>query len=638
MIALWRTVDYTHDPTGNAGAEVSYRILNADGSFAEQEFNLTGYSPGQQTEPSITQLADGRIVVVWQTTPEGGTTSTNTWDIKGGYFQIEDNGTLSQLGQTFDVNLTKPSVQKSPEVIATADGGFNIVWSSYDSDNSNAFSGYDVVTRHFYANGVSTTETTLASGDQTYDHDPKVATLPNGNLVMTWFSSIDNLGTQSSGKSDIEYGIYDQLGNTVFQGTIPMTDPDLQSGYHPEIAVDPETGDFVVLWEYKSYQADGGEVNIAAQRFTSEGIAVSGPAVIYSQDTIPQTLPVATFLADGSMIAVWRNQTSNGPFYYELVGAIFKQDGSVIDFMVTDVLQPGATELDISATADGGFMVVWNGQFGYTQEIIAQRFDANGNPVSQIVPIQPAIDPDQTLIGNNQNNTLIGGTGNDTIKGQRGNDILDGDAGNDVISGGRGRDTITGGSGEDVLKGGRGNDRIFGGDDDDILIGGHGKDTLMGDAGDDRLYGGRGRDLLSGGDGDDVIKGGRGRDTINGGTGSDMMDGGAGKDIITGGADMDIFVFKKGNGIDIVTDFSLAQDFLAVVEDLNLSDDNILDHITFSQTDSWIQVRSGTDVLTLNLTDAASFYDSNASDPWIDQMLENLNGDWWSVAEYEAFV
>ena len=83
--------------------------------------------------------------------------------------------------------------------------------------------------------------------------------------------------------------------------------------------------------------------------------------------------------------------------------------------------------------------------------------------------------------------------------------------------------TITGNNGNNLLQGLAGNDKIFGGAGADQLLGGIGNDSLVGDSGQDRL------------------------------------DGGAGKDLLSGGLGADVFVFVKGSGADIVSDFTLAQ-------------------------------------------------------------------------------
>ena len=61
--------------------------------------------------------------------------------------------------------------------------------------------------------------------------------------------------------------------------------------------------------------------------------------------------------------------------------------------------------------------------------------------------------------------------------------------------------------------------------------------------------------MLDGGAGDDLLVGGAGLDVLIGGTGSDTLEGGLGLDVLTGGAGIDHFVFNRGDGPDLVTDF-----------------------------------------------------------------------------------
>jgi len=63
-------------------------------------------------------------------------------------------------------------------------------------------------------------------------------------------------------------------------------------------------------------------------------------------------------------------------------------------------------------------------------------------------------------------------------------------------------------------------------------------DTILGLGGNDNLEGRGGNDLIDGGAGNDIIKGGTGADTLTGGLGNDT------------------FVFARGDGRDVVTDFA----------------------------------------------------------------------------------
>ena len=109
--------------------------------------------------------------------------------------------------------------------------------------------------------------------------------------------------------------------------------------------------------------------------------------------------------------------------------------------------------------------------------------------------------------------------------------------------------------------------KVVGTDGNDSLRGWEGIDVMTGGAGDDTLNGYNGNDILNGGAGNDKLDGGNGNDTLNGGDGNDELLGGAGSDILIGGAgndklyggyhEADTYVFAKGHGQDIVSDYSL---------------------------------------------------------------------------------
>ncbi|MCT8161200.1 calcium-binding protein [Pseudoruegeria sp. SHC-113] len=178
---------------------------------------------------------------------------------------------------------------------------------------------------------------------------------------------------------------------------------------------------------------------------------------------------------------------------------------------------------------------------------------------------------DDTLRGGAWDDMLFGGTGNDSLLGDRGKDTLDGGDGDDRLSGGEWDDLLLGGNGSDVLFGGKGRDSLSGGDGDDQLYGGEWDDDLVGNKGDDLLDGGAGRDILSGHAGKDVLRGGAGNDllygnngddSLNGGADNDILAGGAGNDTLRGGAGEDRFLFRAGEGADVIIDFEIGLDEL----------------------------------------------------------------------------
>ncbi len=153
--------------------------------------------------------------------------------------------------------------------------------------------------------------------------------------------------------------------------------------------------------------------------------------------------------------------------------------------------------------------------------------------------------------------------------------VIDAGAGDDLVRGGDLGNDLLGGSGNDTLVGGLLDDWLFGGDGNDVLFagnitnvnfaigdasaqalaiaarGGNGN-YLDGGAGDDRLYGSTGSDWLEGGAGNDLLVGGEGGDIIAGGAGDDR--GANGEARLFGGGGADQYLFRLGDGRDVVYD------------------------------------------------------------------------------------
>lgn len=148
-----------------------------------------------------------------------------------------------------------------------------------------------------------------------------------------------------------------------------------------------------------------------------------------------------------------------------------------------------------------------------------------------------------------------GGAGNDQIFGDVGFDVVFGGDGSDLLFGGRNADNLHGEEGADTIYGDEGLDRLFGGDGSDTLFGGADNDALFGQIGDDFLFSEEGDDRVFGGSGNDIANGGDGNDTIFGNSGFDEIIGGKGNDILWGNYNADTFVFRDGDGQDVIKDF-----------------------------------------------------------------------------------
>jgi Ca2+-binding RTX toxin-like protein len=220
--------------------------------------------------------------------------------------------------------------------------------------------------------------------------------------------------------------------------------------------------------------------------------------------------------------------------------------------------------------------------------------------------------PDHTGIGNAQANTIYGSTGDDVILGGGGGDTLVGGGGNDIYE-------VRSASDQVVELANAGADQVYSYIDgyqlaanvevlwlqgsDHTGIGNASDNTIYGSSGDDRIIGGAGNDTMAGGAGNDTYEvteaGDQVVEAVNGGTdqvysyadgyvlsanvetlwlegtahvaignatdntiygslANDNITGAGGNDLLFGGAGSDTFIFTKGDGNDVIADFSAA--------------------------------------------------------------------------------
>lgn len=177
FVVTWRTTDATADGSGYA---VMARLFDSSG-VGGAEFVVSSAKTGNQNLPNVTALADGGFVVVWQT---GDTTQDGSGDaVKGQIFDASG----AKIGSEFLVNSAAANVQREPTVTALADGGFVVVWNTLDSlqdGSASALKGqyFDATGQKV---GGEFLVNSLTSGGQFL---PSIATLADGSVLVTWTS------------------------------------------------------------------------------------------------------------------------------------------------------------------------------------------------------------------------------------------------------------------------------------------------------------------------------------------------------------------------------------------------------------------------------------------------------------------
>ncbi|KKN78160.1 hypothetical protein LCGC14_0352610 [marine sediment metagenome] len=324
--------------------------------------------------------------------------------------------------------------------------------------------------------------------------------------------------------------------------------------------------------------AEGAASFTAVATDTAGNAGAASAALAVTIDTTVPTLASSTPADNATGVAAGANLTLT---FSEAIQAgtgnivIDNGAGDIRTIAVTDATQvtlSGATAT-INPTADlqagGGYNVTYAA--GVVQDAAGNSIAPVADPTALNFTVAaaatpgggggtptPTPTPPGAVLGDDQPNIINSGISNDQVFAGAGNDVVNGNQGSDLINGNQGDDYVRGGQGDDLVFGGKDNDEVFGDLGDDQVFGDLGDDFVQGNIGNDLVNGGQGNDLVFGGQGNDLVFGGQGDDQIFGDLGNDLLSGDFGNDTMTGGEGADTFLFRLGQGNDVVTDFDFA--------------------------------------------------------------------------------
>ncbi|WP_207238451.1 calcium-binding protein [Pseudomonas sp. GW458-11-11-14-TSB1] len=455
--------------TGDASGIFGQRF-KADGSKSGGEVRINTRVADDQTDPVVKVLSNGNYVVTWQSAPDDGDGNDET-DAPGDVYAQLFNAAGVKVGAETRVNTTTPGNQEEPNVTALTDGGYLVTWAGQGTGDVNG-----IFAQLFNASGVKVgTETrinTVTTGNQLF---AQVTTLADGGYVVAWESSVAN-----------------------------------------------------------------GQVDVYTQRFDANGNKVSS----LTGDALANTL---TWTSAGSVIidgGAGNDTLTGGPANDHLNGGVGN-----------DSLN-GAAGADRLIGGDGSDRYYVDNAGDIVSETNAT---ASTGGIDSVYSFLGAY-----TLGDNVENLRLLATGNANGTGNSLNNVIDAGAGNNILNGGAGIDTLsyayataavtvnlglttaqaTGGSGSDTLL------------NFENLTGSNYHDKLTGNALANTLTGGAGNDTLTGGAGNDLLIGGTGLDKLYGGTGADKFDFNALSEMGLGAALRDVigdFKTSEGDKIDLST-------------------------------------------------------------------------------------
>lgn len=176
------------------GFDVKARVFDAGDPTSGAEFTLNDVTANRQSDLSITGLANGEFVAIWQAN------SAQDGSGQGLFAKVFDANGTTRIAE-FVVNQVTAGHQENGRIVALADGGFLAVYeSSIDGDSTGIVGRRFPPSSDWTGIGDEFVINTQQYGDQTL---PDAALLSDGSMVVTW-SSADG----DEGGANFDSGIF----------------------------------------------------------------------------------------------------------------------------------------------------------------------------------------------------------------------------------------------------------------------------------------------------------------------------------------------------------------------------------------------------------------------------------------------
>lgn len=285
---------------------VKYRFLNNGGQFEKEEQFATTHNSGEQTEPALTRLMNGNVVLSWTDFLMDG-------EMKGISAKIIDNNGETLIN-SFRLNQFTKGNQYGSKLKALPNGGMVSVWVS-DQQQSN--DSIDVVARIFDSLGRPITNEIIVN-NKGICADP-VVSVTNETIIIAW-EQLDL--KNSNARWDIHIKKYDlnlqKASDQVIANTTHYGDQ-----FNPKI--EGTSNGAIIVWN--SLGQDGSRESVMGRFLDQSGLFQGNEFQVNTKGISLQIHPNITSVESDNWLVTW-STPKRGSAGLDIVGQRFAIESS----------------------------------------------------------------------------------------------------------------------------------------------------------------------------------------------------------------------------------------------------------------------------------------------------------------------
>jgi len=354
------------------GLGISALRIGENGTATGSPRRVNEVVDGDQENPSIQLLADGRSFCAWQGGPIG------FQKIYGRFLGVDGTGATPDIA----LSAGDGEHQIDPVAVVLRDGSIVVAWSSYRQDGS---ASYDIYARQISSSGALLGEEIRLNAHQGMNRrSPALATLRSGGLVAAWVTerqvgvrdNIDARGRALAGYGAPVFSV--QVVARSLSANLEPLGNELrvsESGLAANpVLVTLEDGRLYAAWTRRNPSERQTRYDVYGRLLSSLGIPQDGERLINVQTAGDQYRPRLAVTSHG-ILAVWTSMGQDGS-WEGVFGRWVNSSGAPSGDEIEINTQAGGGQIfpAVATTADSGLLVAYSSnqpRTGY--ELFAQK-------------------------------------------------------------------------------------------------------------------------------------------------------------------------------------------------------------------------------------------------------------------------